>query len=265
MKSISLIVLFFAGLILAGGCLTLDCNNDGTCQVNETHAGCPNDCPDCDDGDNCTLDWFDYGAQRCVNNLTEGEIIFYDDFDNDSKWNLPDDYRVYREWGKSVLSNERGMDIARPLPEFNLGRMNYIIRFRAKIKDLAGIMSARYDLTKNYSQKYAILFAVMPKNITGLSRELEELDNHEGKSVLALGKGGGTGLLDVKEAPIGLGGWHDYKVILKRDIIQVYVDEKLYISYTDMSPLLQKGGIVFEGLGPRSSFSIDYIEVREIC
>ncbi len=42
------------------------CGND-KCEPGETYENCSDDCPDCDDNNNCTIDEYDYHEQKCVN------------------------------------------------------------------------------------------------------------------------------------------------------------------------------------------------------
>lgn len=261
-----LVVLLFVGIIFVSGCLGGKCKVDGICKGEETYQNCPEDCPDCDDRDNCTLDYFDYELQECVNGLVVGDVLFYDNFSTNENWELPDTYDTMFEMGKMVLRNSGSRDRATPVLEYNFDKRNYIVEFSAKVDDLIGIMSARYDLSKNYSEKYALLFGVVPKGLPEeLPFQVEMLADYEGRGIVGIGKSGEVGLMTVKEVPVKKGEWHDYKVVLRGDRIEVYVDEVLYENYTDSEPIMQNGGMVFEGLGYESRFSVDYVRVTEIC
>jgi len=44
-----------------------DCCGNKKCETGEDYESCPEDCPDCDDGNGCTADSYDYHEQECVN------------------------------------------------------------------------------------------------------------------------------------------------------------------------------------------------------
>ena len=44
-----------------------NCCGNKICEVGETYAICPADCPSCDDKNECTIDEYDYHLQKCVN------------------------------------------------------------------------------------------------------------------------------------------------------------------------------------------------------
>lgn len=44
-----------------------NCCGNKICEVDETYPDCPADCPNCDDSNKCTADWYDYHQQKCVN------------------------------------------------------------------------------------------------------------------------------------------------------------------------------------------------------
>lgn len=44
-----------------------DCCGNKICESKESYSDCANDCPNCDDGNNCTRDHFNYENQTCVN------------------------------------------------------------------------------------------------------------------------------------------------------------------------------------------------------
>ena len=257
-------ILFIVSIIFISGCVGWKCEVDGVCEPDE-YGHCQ-DCPVCLDWNNCTIDYFDYDIQECVNKPKEGAMLFYDDFSTADNWELSDAYDVLFEFDKSVLRNSGSGDNAVPVLKYNFDKRNYIVEFSAKVDDLAGILSVRYDLSKNYSEKYAMLFGVVPEGLPEeLPYEVQLLEDYEGKGIVGIGKSGGVGLLTVHEVPVKIGEWHDYTMILKENMIEVYVDGILYENYTDTDSVMQNGGVIFEGLGPRSTFSVDYVRVIEIC
>ncbi|MDP2864480.1 MAG: hypothetical protein Q8N73_02405 [bacterium] len=44
-----------------------NCCGNKICEVGETYATCPADCPNCDDDNKCTKDYYDYHKHKCVN------------------------------------------------------------------------------------------------------------------------------------------------------------------------------------------------------
>ena len=44
-----------------------DCCGNKTCELEENYGNCPLDCPNCEDNNNCTKDYFDYYNQKCSN------------------------------------------------------------------------------------------------------------------------------------------------------------------------------------------------------
>jgi len=47
-----------------------NCCGNKICEVGETYATCPADCPNCDDDNKCTKDHYDYHEHKCVNTPT---------------------------------------------------------------------------------------------------------------------------------------------------------------------------------------------------
>ena len=45
----------------------LDCCDNKICEVGEVYPDCVADCPNCDDNNECTKDYYDYHEQKCVN------------------------------------------------------------------------------------------------------------------------------------------------------------------------------------------------------
>ena len=51
-----------------------DCCGNEICEVGETYENCSNDCPNCDDVNECTKDSYDYHEQKCVNTIIPNVI-----------------------------------------------------------------------------------------------------------------------------------------------------------------------------------------------
>ncbi|MBW3001885.1 hypothetical protein KY338_01845 [Candidatus Woesearchaeota archaeon] len=69
------ILLFIILLVFLMGCAEENVCGNKICEYSENykeeHSTCSKDCPDCDDGNECTKDAFDYGEQECSHNLVK--------------------------------------------------------------------------------------------------------------------------------------------------------------------------------------------------
>lgn len=163
-------------------------------------------------------------------------VLFSDDFKDGraDHWNLEPGWQVEWQEGNYVLT---GQGHRWAWPESGLGWANY--SFRSRVKLMTGGIRLNYRVSDE--GRYFIDFG------------------EEGLYLNKEAPWGNFFHLDKNDTYHSLEVWHDVEIVCEGRRLQVYVDGKLEIDYTDDNPL-PRGGIAFETTKDSHAY-IDNVEV----
>lgn len=274
-----------------------DCCGNKKCETGETYTSCAEDCPNCEDENECTKDSYDYHLQKCVNEAikpccgngicdkgAETDIDCKKDCPNcdDSNESTKDSFNYNTQKCENILTYYFTDD-------FEGGVGNWVFSdaegkpssagWGTAVENgntvLRGVGHNWANLNAGPWENYALelRFKIVKGNINfnyhinlreTFSRYMITLDSNR----VSLGKSiDETYTMDMAlKDGISLGdGWHKLEIRGYGNVINVYIDSDLMFKYTDDSNPILSGKIAFETLGDSETaaeFLIDNLEIK---
>ncbi len=218
----------------------IPCCGNGVCEEDaETYSICLKDCPNCDDNNKLTSNSFNYKTQKCENIVTH---YFIDDFEEGANnWNFNDEKGKPPTTGWSTIV-EGGNTVLKGT-EHNWANLhkkwdNYIFKFR--IKWISGSMHINFRVNKD--GRYFFADNKLRKQFKSQFEDLISAD---------------------KKIDAVKGAWNTVEIRGYDNILNVYINDELFIKYKDADNPYLSGGVAFETLDG-SEFLIDDVEIKVI-
>lgn len=272
-----------------------DCCENKKCETGEDYISCLEDCPRCNDGNECTKDSYDYRLQKCINEIIKnccGNKICERGAETnaDCSKDCPDcdDSNESTEDSFNYITQK----CENPLmyyfkDDFEQGVNNWIFTdaegkltskgWSTKLEPgntvLKGMGHNWANLNSGPWEDYALelRFKIVKGSMnfnyrmnTGetFTRYIVWIDDDRISLSKTIGE---TRMNDLVWKDVLLGDdWHKLEIRGYYNIINVYVDNKLMLEYKDKSNPILSGKVAFETLYPNPEFLIDDIKIKPI-
>jgi len=273
-----------------------DCCGNEKCEAGEDYVNCLEDCPDCDDENECTNDHYDYDLQRCVNNIITpccgngicdkgAETSFNcpkDCPDCDDKNELTvDSFNYVVQECENILAYYFIDDFEGDLKYWNFTDSSgqptlkgWGVKLEKGNRFLRGIGHNWANLDLGPWEDYALelKFKIVSGSINfnyrinsedTISRYMVWIDYDHVRLAKNVGETYYNNLVS-KDILLGNDDWHKLEIRGYKHIINVYIDNNLMFEYKDTSNPILSGKVAFETLYHSPEFLIDDVKIKPI-